>query len=322
MSKRAFLKTLAFGAVGVMAAGQEKEREYPPELPPGVTRRRRPNRNGVWITTASNHTAEEWKGRLARMRTAGIDGVLFQVYDGAYAYWDTEAVPVEADRLGAFVPLAREAGLEVHAWFPMLPCRIERLLARNPAWRIEGHEHLDPAQAEVGRFLAGLVSELAGVPGITGVHADELRYPQRVAPSRERRQALTQLVNDHLARAAHARERSLTAAVMGGPTLARTHFAQDWTRWNVNAVFPKLFHDVHGADLAWIEAQAREAAAAVTVPVCAGLQASALGFSDMARAVRGALDGGVSGVALHSLEAMTEERWMGLQVVVVGQRPD
>ena len=43
---------------------------------------------------------------------------------------------------------------------------------------------------------------------------------------------------------------------------------------------------------------------------------------DLARAVRAALDGGASGISLHSLDAMTEEKWMGLQIVVAGQRPD
>jgi len=61
---------------------------------------------------------------------------------------------------------------------------------------------------------------------------------------------------------------------------------------------------------------------AVTVPVCVGLMASALDSPDMTRAVLAALEGGASGVSLFALDTMTEDRWMGAQVALVGQRPE
>jgi hypothetical protein len=248
--------------------------------------------------------------------------VLFQVYDGEKAYWDTQALPVDSDRLGPFVPLAREAGLEVHAWMPMLPCRVGAILERHREWTLADQPHLDPSSGEVGAFLAARVRELSEVPGVTGVHADELRYPEGLALDDAKREGLTRLVNDHLVPAAHGRERSLTAAVMGAPTVAGERFGQDWPRWTVNAVFARFSPPGETLDLDWIHGQAREAAKAATVPVCAGLSVASLDFGSTARAVRAALDGGVSGVCLHSLRDMTEERWMGLQIVVVGQRPD
>jgi uncharacterized lipoprotein YddW (UPF0748 family) len=133
---------------------------------------------------------------------------------------------------------------------------------------------------------------------------------------------VTDLVNDHLVPIAQKAQRPLTAAVFPGPTLAREMVMQDWSRWKLNAFFPMLYHNFYEAGLDWIAAQTKEAVAAVDVPVCVGLFAPALEYADMAKAVRGALDAGAGGVSLFSLASMTEEKWMGLQVVVVGQRPD
>jgi len=328
MSKRVFLKSLAAFALGGSAlvrgdAAEPRPTMCPPDAPPG--KRRRANRNGVWVPAAKERTTDEWKAAFDRMRVAGVDGVLLQAFDGRHAYWATAALPLKSDRLGSLVPLAKAAGLEVHAWMATLPYGVEGFRAKHPDWYLGASGILDPASAPVREHLAHLVAELAALPDVTGVHADELHYPEGVlreetAPAQ--RQALTDLVNDHLVPAAHRRERSLTAAVLPDAGLARDRSGQDWTAWKLNAFFPKLYHNLYNGDLAWIERHTKQAAAAVSVPVCIGLDVQSLSFPDLARAVRAALDGGASGVSLHSLDAMTEEKWMGLQIVVVGQRPD
>jgi uncharacterized lipoprotein YddW (UPF0748 family) len=206
-----------------------------------------------------------------------------------------------------------------------LPCREEGLRTKHRDWFVGASEILDAAQPAVRDHLAGLVGELAAVGDIVGVHVDELHHPEGLLPKEAafaQREALTVLVNDHLVPAAHRRQRSLTAAVLPDIGVARDVFGQDWTRWTLNAFFPKLYQNLYNGGLDWIQAGARAAAGAVTVPVCAGLDVTSLSFPDLAKAVRGALDGGASGVSLFSLDSMTEEKWMGLQIVVVGQRPD
>jgi uncharacterized lipoprotein YddW (UPF0748 family) len=329
MRKRAFLQTLAaLAAGGVRAALAAEARPTPTECPPDarpVGKRRRPNRNGVWIPAAKTRTTDQWKAAFDRMRVAGVDGVLIQAWDGQHAYWDTTKLPVKQDRVSSLTALAKAAGLEAHAWMATLPCREEGLRTKYRDWFVGSSEILDPAQPAVREHLAGLVGELAAVGDVVGVHVDELHYPEGVLSKETafaQREALTALVNDHLVPAAHRRQRSLTAAVLPDLGVARDVFGQDWPRWTLNAFFPQLYQNLYNANLDWIQARAREAAAAVGVPVCAGLDVASLSFPDLAKAVRGALDSGASGVSLFSLDSMTEEKWMGLQIVVVGQRPD
>jgi uncharacterized lipoprotein YddW (UPF0748 family) len=329
MRKRVFLQSLAAFAVGgVRAVLAAEARPTPTECPPDarpVAKRRRPNRNGVWIPAAKTRTTDQWKAAFDRMRVAGVDGVLIEVWDGQHAYWDTTKLPVKQDRLSSLISLAKAAGLEAHAWIVTLPCRVPDLRTQHRDWFVGASETLDPAQPAVREHLAGLVGELAAVGDVVGVHVDELHFPEGLLQKETafvQRQALTALVNEHLVPAAHHRQRSLTAAVLPDLGVARDVFGQDWARWTLNAFFPKLYQNLYNADVQWIQARAREAAAAVTVPVCAGLDVSSLSFPDLARAVRGALDSGASGVSLFSLDNMTEETWMGLQIVVVGQRPD
>src|SRR5207244_6506563 len=117
-TKRTFLKYVAAGALN--AAVPRVLAQEPPHPP--VRRRHRPTRNGIWIPADVDHTLDEWKRHFDRMRVAGIDGILPQVYDGRHAYWDSARLPVKVDRLATIVPLAKEAGLEVHAWMKTMPC--------------------------------------------------------------------------------------------------------------------------------------------------------------------------------------------------------
>ena len=304
MNKRAFLQSAALGLVGLAARSFAAAQESTAHLPAPGGRRRRGTRNGVWITAASlDRRPDEWKHTFERMRAAGIDGILPQVHDGQRAYGPTRG---GADLLGRLLPAAREAGLEVHAWISAPP-------------------GLDAADPQARASLRGLVAEVAEIADVSGVHVDGLHSPKTdaVVPAEvasRRMEALTALVNEHLAPAAHERERPLTASVLP-PTIARER-QQDWPRWSLDAVFPCLFHREYGADFAWIESQTREAVRAVTVPVCVGLMASALDSPDMTRAVLAALEGGASGVSLFALDTMTEDRWMGAQVALVGQRPE
>jgi hypothetical protein len=305
MNKRAFLQSAALGLVGLAAQPFAAAQDSPAHLPAPGGRRRRGTRNGVWITAASlDRRPDEWKRTFERMRLAGIDGILPQVHDGRRAYGPTRGG--KADHLSPLLPAAREAGLEVHAWISAPP-------------------DFDPAAPAARESLRGLVAEVAEIAGVSGVHVDGLHSPKADAAvpaeiASRRTVAFTALVNEHLAPAAHERERPLTASVLP-PAIARERH-QDWPRWNLNAVFPWLFHREYGADFAWIESEAREAVRAVSVPVCVGLMASALPPPDMTRAVLAALEGGASGVSLFALDTMTEEQWMDAQIALVGPRPE
>jgi uncharacterized lipoprotein YddW (UPF0748 family) len=356
--RRHFLKTVTAAAVAAAVPSSVVAAEPEPlPTPRRRPRRDRPTRNGIWVPAAVEHTSEEWARLFDRMRVAGVDGVLLQVFDGRHVYWDSGSLPVQSERLKALVPFAKDAGLEVHAWIDTLSCAVPAVIDAHPEWLTRNHAGaaspeplLDPAIPEVRAFVKAMVREVAAVPDVAGVHLDALRYPAAdygytdygraefrkaygVDPraiaddalqqkwTQYRLDALVALVNEDLATAAHAAERVLTATVLADIESARATALQDWRRFKLNAFFP-LFDERQSADPESIRACAQEAAASVTVPVCAGLSVANLAFPHVAKAVRAALDAGASGVALRSLDAMTEDRWMGMQVVVIGQRPD
>ncbi|MGH8310653.1 MAG: family 10 glycosylhydrolase, partial [Steroidobacteraceae bacterium] len=157
----------------------------------------RKTRNWVWITLEREQPADAWKRDFARMRAAGIDAVIPEVYDGRQAYWASNRLPVHAERLEMLLPLAKSEGLEVHAWMWCMPCMLESVLARHADWYnvnamgqsaadkpayVDYYRFLDPAHPEVREFIQGTVTELAGIDGLAGVHLDYIRHPDAILP--------------------------------------------------------------------------------------------------------------------------------------------
>ena len=93
--------------------------------------------------------------------------------------------------------LAKEQGLETHAWTWTL-CRGDRvLLQRHPDWYVVsrlgesaathppyvGYYHfLCPAREAVQAHLAKLFARIAETPNLDGVHLDYIRYPDVILP--------------------------------------------------------------------------------------------------------------------------------------------
>lgn len=154
-------------------------------------------KNWAWITLERDQASDAWKRDFARMRVAGIDAVIPEVYDGRQAYWASTRLPVNAERLEMLLPLARSEGLEVHAWMWCMPCMLESVLARHADWYnvnamgqsaadkpayVDYYRFLDPAHPEVREFIQGTVTELAGIDGLAGVHLDYIRHPDAILP--------------------------------------------------------------------------------------------------------------------------------------------
>jgi uncharacterized lipoprotein YddW (UPF0748 family) len=130
--------------------------------------------------------------------------------------------------------------------------------------------------------------------------------------------AVTDLVNDYLVPAAHARGRLITAAVFPGPTLAKQMVRQDWGRWKLDAFLPMLYNQFYNEGPEWVKQQTAEGVATVKAPIYSGLfvpNADGAGFTDLAQA---ALDGGAAGFSLFSLGGMNDEKWKALGGVLDG----
>lgn len=156
-----------------------------------------PPRNWVWIPTNTRRSADDWKRRFDVMRASGVSAILPEVYAGNEAYFASTRLPVKSDWLGALLPLAKSAGLEVHAWMWSMPCNNPEMVKAHPDWYnvnargesaadkpvyVPYYKFLDPGRPEVREFVAGTVSELASIPDLTGVHLDYIRHPDAILP--------------------------------------------------------------------------------------------------------------------------------------------
>jgi uncharacterized lipoprotein YddW (UPF0748 family) len=121
------------------------------------------------------------------------------------------------------------------------------------------------------------------------------------------------LVNDHLAPAARAQGKQITAAVFPGPSLAREMVRQDWGRFQLDAFLPMLYNVFYEAGPEWVRDQTREAVSTVRQPIYSGLFIHNMKPDDMARTIHMALEGGASGVSLFSADGMDAAQWQILQ---------
>ncbi|MCP5524060.1 MAG: Tat pathway signal protein [Verrucomicrobiales bacterium] len=176
MNRRSFVQKAGMATVGLAATGNTlhlRAGDSPAPPTPPTTK------NWIWTGVQDRATPDEQRRRFERFRTAGIDAVLFSGVDAQV------------------FALAKEQGLETHAWTWTL-CRGDRdLLEQHPDWYVVnrlgesaatkppyvGYYHfLCPSHEEVSDHLADLFGRLADTPHLDGVHLDYVRYPDVILP--------------------------------------------------------------------------------------------------------------------------------------------
>ena len=144
-----------------------------------ATQPSRPAKNWTWLR--GNVTdVDAWRRMLAGLRRTGVDAVL---------------IGGNADSYRKHVPLAREEGLELHAWqFVMM--RGENVTAHPDWYAVSGtgvstavkppyvdyYKFMCPSREEVRAYLRGVVRDIASVPGLGSFHLDYIRYPDVILP--------------------------------------------------------------------------------------------------------------------------------------------
>ena len=186
-SRRAFLQTVAAGAVALA------HRDLWAQAPRPGSRK-----NFLWLRPSLTKTPDDWRRDFDQWRAAGISGVMAEVYNGRQTLFTSTRLPVRSPWLEGAIPLAKAAGLELHAWMWCMPCLIDSVLTAHPDWYnvnakgesaatkpayVDYYKFLDPARPEVREFVRDTVRELAAIPGLTGVHLDYIRHPDAILPS-------------------------------------------------------------------------------------------------------------------------------------------
>lgn len=119
--------------------------------------------------------------------------------------------------------------------------------------------------------------------------------------------AITTLVNE-IAEEVHANDQKLSAAVFPFPEMSRQMVRQAWDDWNLDYVFPMVYHNFYRQNIAWIGYATEQGMRAVDYPLYTGLYLP--GFEspkDFEDAIQLAKEKGASGVCLFTLDGMKKE---------------
>jgi uncharacterized lipoprotein YddW (UPF0748 family) len=178
MNRRQFLTSVGASAAG-MAVARVPPRTGVPRAAGSGLPAAPPRKHWAWLR-GEFATADAWQRKLATIKAAGIEAVLYTANPDFYH---------------AHAAAAERAGLELHAWmFTMM--RGENATA-HPDWYavsrdgvstavkppyVDYYKFMCPSREDVRAYLAGLVREVAQTDGLAGVHLDYIRYPDVILP--------------------------------------------------------------------------------------------------------------------------------------------
>ncbi|HEY6865889.1 MAG TPA: family 10 glycosylhydrolase, partial [Candidatus Eisenbacteria bacterium] len=166
----------------------------------------------IWVLRTAINTPPEVARVVERAHEMGVRGLLVQVVARGDAFYRSDVLPraeslVDStfDPLGALLPLAHAAGLEVHAWMncavvwsgPRPPRDPRHVLNAHPEWvvRVPGGRpmsalsleqrrrlklegvFLSPAHRGMRTWVARVAREIAGRYAVDGIHLDYIREP-------------------------------------------------------------------------------------------------------------------------------------------------
>lgn len=112
--------------------------------------------------------------------------------------------------------------------------------------------------------------------------------------------AINKVVNQ-LAELAGKHKKWITAAVFPTPEVARRIVRQDWTNWNLNAVFPMIYHKFYQEDVKWIGDAVEEGIHFLSgkFPLYAGLYLPDFdNLTELEQGIRLSMKKGAAGVSL------------------------
>ena len=333
-------------------------------------------KNWVWLPAKLGKSEKEWEELFEEWRDAGIKAILPNTFNGGSANYASKYLPIRSHFLEKILPIAKNAGLEVHAWIFSMPCNIKEIYQNHPEWYAvnrNGEPSFDkPAYVNYYRFLCPnregtrkhlqtIVSELAEIPDLNGIHLDYIRYPDVILPvnlqpkykivqDREypeydycyceecraqykkisgidpldldepdkekswlqfRCDSITSVVNDLLIPIAHKKKKIITAAVFPNWKQVR----QEWRKWNLDAVFPMLYHRFYDEDIQWIGQQAKKGINSLfsEASLYSGVYVSSLTPDQMSQILQISLNNGAKGIALFNAFNMKDAHWEALK---------
>ena len=149
----------------------------------------------VWFRPDTNNSEDDWKSIFDELKNIGFEAILPEVFSSREALFKIDGYPYKEALLEKIIPLAHEAGLEVHAWMWTMPCNEPTILEQHPDWYVvnkkgeSAHEapayvpyykFLCPRKDEVRKFVQHRVKTLAAITELDGIHLDYVRMPDAI----------------------------------------------------------------------------------------------------------------------------------------------
>ena len=191
MNKREFIKTVVGGSLAMMTSSSWMGCKTSSANIKYTKPRPLPSR-WIWLRPNLEWKDDEWKRTFERMKKAGIEGFLPQVYASRETLFDHPVLPVKERWLERIIPLAHSYGLEVHAWMWTMPLNEKTMVEKHPDWfsvnrngdpsnthpaYVDYYKFMCPCNPEVQEFVAGNVEALGKIEDLDGIHLDYVRQP-------------------------------------------------------------------------------------------------------------------------------------------------
>ncbi len=144
----------------------------------------RPFKYWTWITADPKRDETSYIAEFKKYKENGLDAILI----------NTNTDPV---LLGRLAPLAKNEGLEVHAWIMAMNRPGDSIVRQHPEWYVVSrkgesaydhrpyvgyYEFLCPSRKESRNHVLRLVEGLSKVDDVASVHLDYIRFPDVYLP--------------------------------------------------------------------------------------------------------------------------------------------
>ncbi|KYG71556.1 glycoside hydrolase family 10 protein [Roseivirga echinicomitans] len=143
-----------------------------------------------------------------------------------------------------------------------------------------------------------------------GYRPDSVEDPSQDGKWRKYRwDSITKLVNQ-VSAAVHAEGKKMSAAVFPYPELARKLVRQSWNEWDLDIVFPMIYHNFYEEDIPWIEYATQQGVNDLDgkFPLHTGVYLPEMKPEEIAQAIAAAKAGGAKGMSFFSNGALKDER--------------
>jgi len=317
---------------------------------------------GVWTTAERGKSNEDYAIEFEKYKSAGIDEVLI----------NTETDPILLKRI---VPIAKEKGLNIHAWIMTMNRPYDSIALSHPDWYavskegkscfdtrpyVDYYQWLCPTRKASRNHILGLVEELAKVDGIESVHLDYIRFSDIFLPigllpkynlkqetelpefdfcycnvcvtefekihhknplkikntaidmewKQFRLNAIKRVV-DEAYQIAHKYNKRLTAAVFPFPEMADHMVRQRWDKWNIDEVYPMIYHGFYNEEIDWIGFATKQGVQDVKdkeIGVNTGIYLPPFkSANELKKAILLAKENGAKGVTFYDGDALKED---------------